>query len=116
MEDVDLKPCPFCDDGHTIAAVARGGVWTEVEYLLNNPVPNDATKLETLRRMIAEARASSRAQDRRADGWISVSERLPKDDNEVWIARANGHVCQGWYVGGDQWCDEEDVVRTDVTH
>lgn len=99
-----LLPCPFC-----------GG---EAEYHVE-------CEMVTVRCSICGATTSGwwdepeeaiAEWNRRADGWISVEERLPEHSNVVLVALRHGLVCEGSYFDIEQRWIRFGVPYMPVTH
>lgn len=82
MEDVDLKPCPFDSGQARFMHRYKGPI---LEYVVRCYDCNAATGY------YGDADEAGEAWNRRADGWIPVSERLPDEGRSVlWLEKSHG--------------------------
>lgn len=97
----ELKPCPFCGGKAKTFRMAFELCWDVV--CTDNTCPN--TTLYNSRS------AAITAWNRRADGWISVSERLPEEGQEVLVYVQDDDLF--WLVGfyDQKWIENVGILE-----
>ena len=88
----ELKRCPFC--GGEAEILASNGLtkgWITCSHC-GAEVPIIQTKKEAVA-----------AWNRRADGWISVDERLPDGEVDVLVRPVVGPPCTAWLQADGRW-------------
>ncbi|RNC62775.1 MAG: hypothetical protein AWM53_01994 [Candidatus Dichloromethanomonas elyunquensis] len=103
----ELKTCPFCGNEH-VTITQNYGYWHIGCPQCQTAFENDGTcgRNKDKEKTIA-------AWNRRANGWIPVSERLPESGKHVFLScqiKPSGkkYVCDGFYV------EHETIVGSDL--